>query len=145
VSSSQNVADYFGSSSHHLSPVRGGGEDEAVLLATKQLMVQRWSILWRSIVASALDATLFPYCRYIKLLDFRDLRYLLEDDQFRGKVMKFVLSCIYSMLPATMGPPSTRWIYSMLQKCAKHSKALYAKLRQASWCLPGLTGAGNMV
>ncbi|KAF2661250.1 hypothetical protein K491DRAFT_562751, partial [Lophiostoma macrostomum CBS 122681] len=74
--------------SHHLSPVRGGGEDEAVLLATKQLMVQRWSILWRSIIASALDATLFPYCRYIKLLDFRDLRYLLEDDQFKGKVIK---------------------------------------------------------
>ena len=84
--------------------MRGGGEDEAVLLATKQLMVQRWSILWRSIVASALDTTLFPYCRYIKLLDFRDLRYLLEDDQFKGKVMKFVLPL------ASLLPPTLMWI-----------------------------------
>ncbi|KAF2263736.1 hypothetical protein CC78DRAFT_496246 [Lojkania enalia] len=73
---------------HHLAPVRGGGEDEAVLLATKGLMVQKWSILWRSIIASSLDATLFPYCRYIKLLDLRDLDQLLEDDQFKGKVQK---------------------------------------------------------
>ncbi|KAF2111677.1 hypothetical protein BDV96DRAFT_464450, partial [Lophiotrema nucula] len=68
---------------HHLAPVRGGGEDETVLLATKQLMVQKWSILWRSIIASSLDKTLFPYCKYIKTLDFRDLDNLLQDDYFK--------------------------------------------------------------
>ncbi|KAF1947825.1 hypothetical protein EJ02DRAFT_300615, partial [Clathrospora elynae] len=75
--------------SHHQAPVRGGGDDLYGLpAATKLLTIQRWSILWRSIIASSLDATLFPYCRYIKSLDFRDLGYLLDDDQFRIKVSK---------------------------------------------------------
>jgi len=82
----------FCSRSHHLAPVRGGGDDIYGLpVATKLLMIQRWSILWRSIVASSLEATLFPYCRYIRSLDFRDLGYLLDDDQFRVKVSKFVV------------------------------------------------------
>lgn len=75
--------------SHHTAPVRGGGDDYYSLTqATKLLTIQRWSILWRSIIASALDATLFPYCRYIKNLDFRDLGNLLDEDQFRNKVFK---------------------------------------------------------
>jgi hypothetical protein len=70
-----------------------------VSLATKQLIVQKWSILWRSIIASSLDATLFPYCRYIRTLDFRDLSYLLEDDQFkRGKLPKYALLLLDSVL-----------------------------------------------
>jgi hypothetical protein len=75
--------------SHHTAPVRGGGDDYYSLSqATKLLTIQRWSILWRSIIASALDATLLPYCRYIKNLDFRDLGNLLDEDQFRNKVFK---------------------------------------------------------
>ncbi|KAI8936895.1 hypothetical protein NX059_006127 [Plenodomus lindquistii] len=75
--------------SHHQAPVRGGGDDFYGLpAATKLLMLQRWSILWRSIIASSLGASLFPYCRYIKSLDFRDLGNLLDDDQFRLKVSK---------------------------------------------------------
>jgi len=73
---------------HHKSPVRGGGEDEAVPLATRLLMVQKWSILWKSIIASSLEATLFPYGRYIRALDFRDLENLLEDEQFKVKISK---------------------------------------------------------
>ncbi|KAF2016299.1 hypothetical protein BU24DRAFT_422638 [Aaosphaeria arxii CBS 175.79] len=72
--------------SHHLAPIIGGGEDEAVPFVTKQLLVLKWSILWKSIIASSLNATLFPYCRYIKHLDFRDLQNLFYDDKFRGKV-----------------------------------------------------------
>jgi len=52
------------------------------------LMLQRWSILWKSIIASSLGTTLFPYCRYIKSLDFRDLGNLLDDDQFGPKISK---------------------------------------------------------
>lgn len=75
--------------SHHQASVRGGGDDLYGLPpATKLLTIQRWSILWRSIIASALDATLFPYCKYIKNLDFRDLGNLLDEDQFRNKVYK---------------------------------------------------------
>ena len=86
-------------SSHHLAPARGGGEDEPFPIATKQLMVQKWSILWRSIIASSLDATLFPYCRYIKTLDFRDLGYLLEDEQFKGRIPKYA-----SQTPSSCSP-----------------------------------------
>jgi hypothetical protein len=71
------------SRSHHKSPVRGGGEDEAVPIATKLLLVQKWSIMWKSLIASSLKATLFPYCRYIRALDFRDLENLLDDDHFK--------------------------------------------------------------
>lgn len=44
------------------------------------LTTQKWSILWHSIIASSLGITAFPYCRYIKTLDCRDLSYLLDDD-----------------------------------------------------------------
>ncbi|KAF2819085.1 hypothetical protein CC86DRAFT_307999 [Ophiobolus disseminans] len=75
--------------SHHQASVRDGEDDLYGLSpATKLLTIQRWSILWRSIIASALDASLFPYCRYIKTLDFRDLGNLLDEDQFRNKVFK---------------------------------------------------------
>jgi hypothetical protein len=73
---------------HHKAPVRGGGDDEAISMATHELVVQKWSILWRSIIASALDRTLFPYCKYIHLLDLRDLVNLLDSDKFKGKIMK---------------------------------------------------------
>ena len=92
-------------SSHHLSPVKSGGDDETFMMAQKQLMVQRWSILWKSIIASSLDATLFPYCRYIKSLDFRDLRYLLEDDQFKGRVSKQFFSGPLARFHKTMDTP----------------------------------------
>ncbi|OCK79276.1 hypothetical protein K432DRAFT_355214 [Lepidopterella palustris CBS 459.81] len=78
--------------SHHVSPVRGGGDDEAIPLATQKLVVQKWSILWRSIIASSLNATLFPYCRYIKTLDLRDLVHLLENDKFKGKIQEHFFS-----------------------------------------------------
>ncbi|KAF2687022.1 hypothetical protein K458DRAFT_385844 [Lentithecium fluviatile CBS 122367] len=73
---------------HHKAPVRGGGEDETVPQATKLLFVQKWSIMWKSLIASSLGATLFPYCRYIRMLDFRDLENLLDDDQFKVKISK---------------------------------------------------------
>ncbi|KAF2748035.1 hypothetical protein M011DRAFT_476664 [Sporormia fimetaria CBS 119925] len=77
---------------HHLAPVRGGGDDDSILMATKHLMVQKWSVMWRSLILSSRGKTLFPYCRYIKALDLRDLEQLLDDDQFRGKISKFFFS-----------------------------------------------------
>lgn len=64
------------------------GGNEAVPLPEQELVVYKWSILWRSIIASSLEKTLFPYCRYIRVLDLRDLTYLLEDPKFRGRVLK---------------------------------------------------------
>jgi hypothetical protein len=75
-------------SSHHEAPVIGGADHLGVPLATKLLMVQKWSIMWKSLIASSIGETLFPYCRYIRALDFRDLENLLDDDQFKGKISK---------------------------------------------------------
>ena len=69
----------------HLCPVVDGGT-ESFSLPQQQLMMLKWSILWRSIVASSLEATLFPYTRYIRVLDLYNLRSLLEEDRFRGDV-----------------------------------------------------------
>lgn len=69
----------------HESPVKGGG-NEGLPLDVQHLNVQKWSILWRTIILSALGRTSYPYCRHLRFLDLRDLGYLLEDDKFRGKV-----------------------------------------------------------
>ncbi|KAL0264198.1 hypothetical protein SLS55_000144 [Diplodia seriata] len=72
---------------HDASPVIGGGGD-----GQPPPKVQKWSVMWRSIIAASLEVTAFPYCRYIKTLDFRDLIVLLElfqDPKFTRKdIMK---------------------------------------------------------
>ncbi|KAF1982237.1 hypothetical protein K402DRAFT_397678 [Aulographum hederae CBS 113979] len=75
----------------HLSPIKSAGS-EAVSLADQELITQKWSILWRSMIASGLGKTLFPYCRYIAVLDLRDFTNLLEDDRFRGALAKHFFS-----------------------------------------------------
>lgn len=66
--------------------MKGGGE--ALPIAEQELAVQRWSILWRTIILSAFGKTIYPYCRHLRHLDLRDLGHLLEDDKFRGKIAK---------------------------------------------------------
>ena len=55
-------------------------------LDVQALNVQKWSILWRTIILSALGKTKYPYCRHLRFFDLRDLGELLDDDKFRGKV-----------------------------------------------------------
>lgn len=67
------------------------GSDEeaegAVPYASEQeLLVQRWSILWRSICLSSMDKTMYPYHQYLRSLDLRDLENMLDDDKFGGKI-----------------------------------------------------------
>lgn len=57
-------------------------------LAEQDLNVQKWSILWRTIILAALGKTMYPYCKYIRVFDLRDLANLLDDDKFRGKIAK---------------------------------------------------------
>lgn len=68
----------------HDSPIKGGGSED-LTLAEQNQTVQRWSILWRTIILSALGKTVYPYCRHLRQLDLRDLGNLLDDDKFRGK------------------------------------------------------------
>jgi len=65
-----------------------GGDYEGYNSADQELLVQKWSILWKSIILSTLDSTMYPYCRYLRVLDLRDLGFFLDHDMFRGKVLK---------------------------------------------------------
>ena len=49
---------------------------------------RKWTVLWRSITLSSLDdhITFRPYCRYIRVLDFRNLSAMLEDYKFTGSI-----------------------------------------------------------
>jgi len=42
-----------------------------------------WALLWKTIIRSSLGNTAYPYCLYIRSLDFRNLATLLDDDHFR--------------------------------------------------------------
>ncbi|RMX92183.1 hypothetical protein D0868_13556 [Hortaea werneckii] len=75
---------------HDRSPVKGGG-GENISFAEQDVMVMKWSVLWRTIVLSTLGKTFYPYCRHLRGLDLRDLSWLLDrldEPKFRGKVAK---------------------------------------------------------
>jgi len=71
----------------HEAPVKSGG-NEALPFQEQEQAVQRWSILWRTVLLSCTEETLFPYCHYLRVLDLRDLWDLLDDDKFRGKIQQ---------------------------------------------------------
>lgn len=90
------------------APVKGGG-NEGLSLAEQGLNFQRWAVLWRTIILSALGKTMFPYCRHLRMLDLRDLGHLLTDDKMRGKTFKTFfagdLAQFHFTTPANKGPP----------------------------------------
>lgn len=45
--------------------------------------LQKWCLQWKSIIRSSLGNTSYPYCLYIRSLDLRNLKELLEDPLFR--------------------------------------------------------------
>ena len=62
-------------------------------MAQQRLVVQKWAIVWRSILASTMQETMFPYARYVRSLDLRNLSYLLDDPKFGGtEVAKYFFS-----------------------------------------------------
>lgn len=73
-----------------MSSIKSDSSEEAISIADQELVVQKWSILWRTIILSALGRTILPYCKYIKVLDLDDLRQLLEDDRFRAKISRYI-------------------------------------------------------
>ena len=84
-------ADYL--SMHEVAPVTNGGSDEVELSRQGrpgdqdfERIVSKWALLWKSIILSSMDMTLFPYCRYIRALNLRDLKELLEDSKFRTAI-----------------------------------------------------------
>jgi hypothetical protein len=52
-------------------------------VAMYKVYLSKWALLWKSIIRSSLGKTAYPYCLYIRSLDFRNLSTLLEDSQFK--------------------------------------------------------------
>lgn len=89
---------------HDVAPVTSGVNEEVELsrysragatnlgdrVAQQEQIVRKWSELWRSIILSSLNKTVFPYCRYILALNLRDLLQLLEDPKFKGKTARYI-------------------------------------------------------
>ncbi|KAE9966927.1 hypothetical protein EG328_008521 [Venturia inaequalis] len=77
-----------------LSLIKARDSDLNASLAEQELIVQRWSIQWRSIILSALDKTLLPYCQYLRVLDLGDLEMLFEEVRFQpgGSIFSYFFS-----------------------------------------------------
>ncbi|MCJ1373747.1 hypothetical protein MMC20_004976 [Loxospora ochrophaea] len=84
---------------HEVAPVANSGSDEvevsrqggpvADVRRQQDQIIIRWAELWRMIILSSLDLTAYPYCRYIRVLDLRNLKDLLDEPKFnRGAASK---------------------------------------------------------
>ncbi|PKY01506.1 hypothetical protein P168DRAFT_258083 [Aspergillus campestris IBT 28561] len=83
---------------HNTSPVKGGGtEDEQFktrrsaptwmsIWREQEVVIQKWALMWRSILLSTIDQTYLPYHSYIRYLDLDDLSYLLGNAMFKGRI-----------------------------------------------------------
>lgn len=84
---------------HELSPAFVQSDEENLRqpdiaydlkLKQQEEFFRKWTVLWRSIIASSLDRvhTYKPYCRYLRILDFRNLTLMFEDFKFSGAIRK---------------------------------------------------------
>lgn len=76
---------------HDQSPFRDE-EQDVHSAALQEQQLQKWTIMWRSLIMSSLDETMFPYCRYLKALELRDFQNMIEEERFRGKTSKLFFS-----------------------------------------------------
>ncbi len=72
---------------HDVAPVTSGGSDE-VETSKKEQLTMHWAGLWRTIVLSSLDKTLFPYSKYVRRLNLQDLEELLQDRSFKNAISR---------------------------------------------------------
>jgi hypothetical protein len=54
-------------------------------LDVQKRILSKWALQWKSIIRSSIGngKTAYPYCLYIRSLDLRNLKYLLEETRFR--------------------------------------------------------------
>lgn len=57
-------------------------------LSLQQKWIMSCGGFWRTIILSSLGKTLYPYSRYIRTLDFRELLELFTDQDFRLRAFK---------------------------------------------------------
>jgi hypothetical protein len=60
--------------------------DYATKAAQQQSQFRKWALLWRSIIRSSLNKTYRPYCLFIRSLNLDNLRDLLQEGRFTGKI-----------------------------------------------------------
>lgn len=60
--------------------------DLAARTLQQESQLRKWALLWRSIIRSSLDKTYKPYCMYIRSLNLDNLRDLLQEGRFAGKI-----------------------------------------------------------
>ena len=83
------------SSMHDVAPVTNGGSDEVEISnQDKERIFMKWARLWRTIILSSLGKTFYPYSRYIRTLNLRDLEELLQDSKFKDKISKQAFSIV---------------------------------------------------
>lgn len=92
------IADQSVDSMHDDSPVTNRGSSDVDVSALdrakpqrarmnpEEFMTMRWAQLWRTLVLSAMDKTLFPYARHVRTLNLEDLEELLQDPKFKNHV-----------------------------------------------------------
>lgn len=87
---------------HDVAPVTNGGSDEVEIsgqeksagtlyearLQQQERVFMKWAGLWRTIILSSLGKTSYPYSRYIRTLNLRDLEELLQDSKFKDEISK---------------------------------------------------------
>ncbi|KAF4624701.1 hypothetical protein G7Y89_g13467 [Cudoniella acicularis] len=57
-------------------------------VAVKKDTLSKWALQWKSIIQSSLGITAYPYCLYIRALDLRNLKDLLDDPSFEDVAQK---------------------------------------------------------
>lgn len=60
--------------------------DYRIKAAQQESQLGKWALLWRSIIRSSLGTTYRPYCLYIRSLNLHNLRDLLQESRFSGKI-----------------------------------------------------------
>ncbi len=58
----------------------------AIKAAQQESQLRKWALIWRSIIRSSLDITYKPYCLYIRSLNLDNLRDLLQESRFSGRI-----------------------------------------------------------
>lgn len=80
---------------HDVAPVTNGGSDEVEISnQDKERIFMKWARLWRTIILSSLGKTSYPYSRYIRTLNLRDLEELLQDSKFKDEISKQAFSSL---------------------------------------------------
>ncbi len=60
----------------------------AIKAAQQESQVRKWALLWRSIIRSSLSKTYKPYCLYMRSLNLDNLRDLILEARFAGKILQ---------------------------------------------------------